>query len=71
MKKRDKKSIGIGRTFDPIYDRKELLRRVIILARYLCFIVKKSDVNPLSYAIKIKYESNIKSKNHINVNRIF
>ncbi|RXJ67628.1 DNA polymerase IV [Halarcobacter ebronensis] len=68
---RDKKSIGIGRSFDAIYDRQELIRRVIILSRYLCFIVKKSNVNPLTYAIYIKYESKIKSKDHINVNRIF
>ncbi|APW65004.1 DNA polymerase IV [Poseidonibacter parvus] len=68
---REKKSIGIGRTFDCIYDRVELKRRVVILARYLCFLVKKSKKNPLTYAIKIKYESNIKSKDYINVNTIF
>jgi len=68
---RDKKSIGIGRTFDAIYDREELIRRVIILSRYLCFLVKKADKNPLSYALQIRYESNIKSKNFVNVNRIF
>ena len=71
IKHRDKKSIGIGRTFDMIYDRDELKRRVIILSRYLCFLVKKANVNPLTYAIKIRYESNTKSKNYINVNRIF
>jgi DNA polymerase-4 len=71
VQQRDKKSIGMGRSFDPIYDRDELIRRVLILSRYLCFIVKKSEVNPLTYAIKIKYESNLKSKNYINVNRIF
>ncbi|RXJ94619.1 DNA polymerase IV [Malaciobacter molluscorum] len=68
---RDKKSIGIGRTFDVIYNREELQRRVIILCRYLCFLVKKAKINPLSYAIKIKYESNIKSKNYVNVNTLF
>ena len=68
---REKKSIGIGRTFDCIYDRNELRRRVAILSRYLCFLVKKSKVNPLTYALKIKYESNQKSKNYINVNTIF
>ncbi len=68
---RDKKSIGIGRSFDAVYDRDEILRRVMILCRYLCFLVKKEQVNPLSYAIKIKYEYNIKSKNYINVNRVF
>lgn len=71
VQQRDKKSIGMGRSFDPIYDRNELIRRVLILSRYLCFIVKKNEVNPLTYAIKIKYESNLKSKNYINVNRIF
>ncbi len=68
---REKKSIGIGRTFDPLYDREELRRRVMILSRYLCFLIKKANVNPLSYHIKIKYESRIKSKNYINVNTIF
>ena len=68
---REKKSIGIGRTFDCIYDRTELKRRVVILARYLCFLVKKANKNPLTYAIKIKYESNIKSKDYINVNTVF
>lgn len=68
---RDKKSIGIGRSFDSIYDREEILRRVLILSRYLCFIVQKSNKNPLSYALQIKYESRIKSKDFANVNRIF
>ena len=68
---REKKSIGIGRTFDPIYDRAEVKRRVVILARYLCFLVKKSKKNPLTYAIKIKYESFIKSKDYININTVF
>ena len=68
---REKKSIGIGRTFDVIFDRDELKRRVMILCRYLCFLVKKEGVNPLTYAIKIRYEYKIKSKNYINVNRIF
>jgi len=71
IQQRDKKSIGMGRSFDPVYDRAELVRRVIILSRYLCFIVKKNRVNPLTYAIKIKYESGLKSKNYINVNKIF
>ncbi len=68
---REKKSIGIGRTFDRIYDRTELKRRVAILSRYLCFLIKKANKNPLTYAIKIKYESNIKSKDYINVNTVF
>ena len=68
---REKKSIGIGRTFDVIFDRVELKRRVMILCRCLCFLVKKTNVNPLCYAILIRYEYRVKSKNYINVNRIF
>ena len=68
---REKKSIGIGRTFDVIFDRVELKRRVMILCRYLCFLVTKANVNPLTYAILIRYEYKVKSKNYINVNRIF
>ena len=43
----------------------------MILCRYLCFLVKKEGVNPLTYSIEIKYEYKIKSKDYINVNRIF
>lgn len=68
---REKKSIGIGRSFDPVFNRVEIRRRVMILSRYLCFLVRKANVNPLTYSIKIKYEYKIKSKNYINVNRIF
>lgn len=37
----------------------------------MCFLVRKANVNPLTYAIKIQYEYKVKSKNYINVNRIF
>ena len=66
-----KKSIGIGRTFDPLKDRVELKRRVTILCRYLSFLVIKAKVNPQSFSIKINYEYNIKSKNYMNTNRRF
>ena len=70
-KKAESKSIGIGRTFDPIENRDELKRRLVILARYLAFLVFKKRVNPQMYFLKIKYEFNSKSKNHINTNRMF
>jgi DNA polymerase-4 len=70
-KKMPSKSIGIGRTFDPLENRDEIKRRVVILARYLAFLVFKKNVNPQTYAIKIKYEFNIKSKNYMNTNRVF
>src|SRR5690606_18315308 len=51
--------------------RDELKRRVIILCRYISFLVKKQQVNPQTFFIKIKYEYNVKSKNSFNTNRLF
>lgn len=68
---KEKKSIGIGRSFDVVFNRDELKRRTIILSRYLSFIVKKDGHNPLSFQIQIKYESDIKSKAQENSNKIF
>jgi DNA polymerase IV len=68
---KERKSLGIGRSFDVIYDRDELKRRVSILSRYLSFIVKKEQHNPLSYQINLKYESNSIFKAQENTNRIF
>ncbi|QNM89464.1 DNA polymerase IV [Aliarcobacter cryaerophilus] len=68
---KEKKSIGIGRSFDVVFNREELKRRVMILSRYLSFIVKKDEHNPLSFQIYIKYESNIKTTAQENSNKIF
>ena len=68
---KERKSIGIGRSFDVVFSRDELKRRVIILSRYLSFIVKKDGHNPLSFQIQIKYEYNIKTKAQENSNKIF
>ena len=68
---KERKSIGIGRSFDVVFNREELKRRVMILSRYLSFIVKKDGHNPLSFQIQIKYEYNIKTKAQENSNKIF
>lgn len=68
---KEKKSIGIGRSFDVVFNRDELKRRAIILSRYLSFIVKKDGHNPLSFQIQIKYEFDIKSKAQENSNKMF
>ena len=70
-KAKDAQSIGIGRTFDPILNRDEIKRRLIILARYLAYLVYKKKVNPQNFFLKIKYEFNIKSKANISINRVF
>jgi DNA polymerase-4 len=67
----DKKSIGIGRTFDPLFERDELQRRIIILCRHISFLVHKAQVNPLTYSLKIKYQYRIKSKDYVHTNRLF
>ena len=69
--KKEKKSIGIGRTFDALNDRVELKRRVNILCRYLSFLIIKAKVNPQTLFLQIRYEYNYKSKNSLNTNRLF
>lgn len=68
---KERKSLGIGRSFDTISNREEIKRRVMILSRYLSFIVKKERQNPLSYQIQIRYDSNILLKAQENTNKIF
>ena len=67
----DKKSIGIGRTFDPINCRKEIKRRLLILSRHLCFLAFKAKCNPMSYYIKIRYQYGQKVKETMKTNRLF
>jgi len=63
--KHKRKSIGISRTFDPIFDRAELIRRVHILTRHLSFAILKLKVIPTVYHLSIAYEMDQKS--HINM----
>lgn len=66
-----KKSIGIGRTFDPLTDRGEIRRRIMILCRHLAFLVYKGGHLPTTYALKIRYEYRIKAKDAVTSNRLF
>jgi len=68
---KERKSLGIGRSFDPILNREEIKRRVVILARYLSFIVKKEKYNPMSAILQLRYEGDMKVKAQINTNNIF
>jgi DNA polymerase-4 len=65
------KSIGLGRTFDPLHDRKEIKRRITILARHLSFLAYKGKHNPMTFSLNIKYQYGDKSKDHINTQRDF
>lgn len=67
----DKKSIGLGRTFDPISCRDEIKRRLIILCRHLSFIAHKSNHKPSTFGLNIKYQYGATSKDSLNSNRVF
>jgi DNA polymerase-4 len=66
-----KKSIGLGRTFDPEADRNEIRRRITILCRHLSFLAHKGKHNPMTFSLKIKYQYGSKAKDFINTNRLF
>jgi len=53
---RPRKSIGISRAFDPIMDRPELRRRILILSRHLAFAVMRLNVLPTTFRVAIRYE---------------
>lgn len=69
--KEDKKSIGLGRSFDPIFERAEIQRRLTILCRHLSFIAHKGHNNPTAYKLKIKYQYGLVKNAAINTNRVF
>ena len=66
-----RKSIGISRTFDPLFDRAELKRRVHVLARHLSFAILKLDVIPTVFHLSVAYEMNQKSHKNISIAEIF
>ncbi len=66
-----RKSIGISRTFDPLFDRNELKRRVHVLARHLSFAILKLEVIPTVFHLSIAYEMNQKSHKNISLAEIF
>jgi len=66
-----RKSIGISRTFDPLFDRGELKRRVHVLARHLSFAIGKLDVIPTLFHLSIAYEMQQKSHKNISLAEIF
>ena len=66
-----RKSIGISRTIDPISDRAELLRRIIILVKHLSFTIAQHSLQPTFYSLSLKYENGYKTKAHLHASRIF
>ncbi len=68
---RDRKSIGISRNFELIYDREEVFRRATILSRHLAHTIAKLDIHPTTYYFKIRYEGGAKSQESKTIDRLF
>jgi len=66
-----RKSIGISRTFDPIRDRHEAQRRLIILSRHLSFAIMRMGVIPTTFHVGISYELQHKGKSNQTLQRLF
>jgi len=67
----ERKSVGISRTFDPIYDTNEVRRRIMIMARHITYIVMQLEANPTTFYLKINYEYGIRAKSSESTNRLF
>ena len=66
-----RRSVGISRTFDPLFDGNELRRRIMILARHVAFITMKLGANPTRYYLKINYAEGVRVKEARRVDRLF
>ncbi|MBE0496426.1 MAG: DNA polymerase IV [Campylobacterales bacterium] len=53
---KQRKSIGLSRTFDPIASREELHRRVAVLVRHIAFLVMSSNAHPATFSLTLRYE---------------
>jgi len=66
-----RKSIGISRTIDPINNKEEIKRRIIIMSRFLAYSIEKLNLTPLYYYLSIKYDFGGKTKAHLLVSKPF
>ncbi|MEA1913854.1 MAG: DNA polymerase IV [Campylobacterota bacterium] len=71
LKRGIRKSIGLSRTFDAIYDKEEIQRRVLIMCRNIVYIIFDLKLFPSSYYLKINYEYNVKAKKTLSSSRKF
>jgi DNA polymerase-4 len=53
---RERKQIGISRVFDPIVDRDEALRRVLILCGHLAYNIARAKKEPRGFSFTIGYK---------------
>ena len=68
---KQRKSIGLSRTFEPIASREELHRRVVVLVRHIAFLVVKSGVHPATFSVTLRYEHGVKITQRCTQHRFF
>ncbi len=68
---RKRGSIGISRTMDPIIDRDEVKRRLTILCRHLAHLVLKTEVEPQTLFLRIKYQFGQRAGQSLSIKFIF
>ena len=66
-----KKSLGISRTIDPIKDRGEIKRRLIVMSRYLATTLASYNLQPFCYGLSLRYDFGGKTKAHLCSNKLF
>jgi len=66
-----RQSVGISRTFDPIGEREEIRRRIMVMARHVAYITLRIGANPTRYYLKVNYAGGLRAKEAIRVDRIF
>ncbi len=68
---RIRRSIGISRTIDPIFDRAETRRRLITLCRHLSQLIVKIEAHPGTIYLGLKYQFGQKSGKSVTDSFIF
>lgn len=71
VSRRDRRSFSISRTFDPLIERRELRRRLVILCRHLAFLIGKNGVHPLTLHLSVRYQFGQKAKRSVTCHRLF
>jgi len=67
----ERKSIGLGRSFDPEVNRVEIKRRIAILCRHISFLALKGKHSPMTFSLNMKYQYGVSVKDFLNTNRAF
>jgi DNA polymerase-4 len=66
-----RKSVGISRVFDPIEDRSEVERRLLILAEHLAFALSQLELEPGSFSFTVGYRSAPSKQVRVSNDRVF